>query len=134
MTKYITECKRGHPYIGDNVRVNAKGSRYCWPCHQLAVKSYQARHGVRLLAKEKTRRNEDKKTLVSEFGGRCTRCGYDESPFALDFDHLDPATKTDMVGKLIQSRGLIAAREEAKKCRLLCANCHRIWSMDSENF
>lgn len=41
--KYITECKHGHPYTEANVRYNTKGARYCWPCHQMAVKRYKAK-------------------------------------------------------------------------------------------
>lgn len=27
-------CKRGHPLSGDNIRINARGSRVCKACHQ----------------------------------------------------------------------------------------------------
>ena len=39
------------------------------------------------------RRFERKKRLVELLGGRCARCGYDKSVYALDFHHIDPATK-----------------------------------------
>jgi hypothetical protein len=61
--------------------------------------------------------------LVSEAGGRCAVCGYDRCAFNLHFHHVDPSSKSfDMsmgVGK-----ALAAFREEAKKCVLVCANCH----------
>ena len=133
MTKYITECKRGHLYEGENVRVNSKGSRYCHPCHQLAVRSYQERHGVRLLDLGRIRRNKKKKILVDEAGGKCERCGYNEHLAALDFDHLDPTEKSNEVGLLLSMK-IETARAEAAKCRLLCANCHRIWTSDPEAF
>jgi hypothetical protein len=61
--------------------------------------------------------------LVSEAGGRCAVCGYERCALNLHFHHVDPTAKSfDMhmgVGK-----ALAAFREEAKKCVLVCANCH----------
>lgn len=57
-------------------------------------------------------------------GGKCVLCGYDKHLHALGFDHIDPSTKTMAVGTYISKRMYAKAREEAKKCRLLCANCH----------
>ena len=70
------------------------------------------------------RRRRVKQILVAEAGGRCQICGYDRSPVALHFHHLDPAGKTFGLASLGSSRGIAAMREEASKCALLCANCH----------
>jgi hypothetical protein len=52
----------------------------------------------------------------------CERCGYSKSLFALDFHHNDPSQKLFTVF----SRGTFQQMvDEAKKCVLLCANCHR---------
>jgi hypothetical protein len=80
----------------------------------------------------RTSYQEKKNILVAEFGGKCQRCGWNEHTAGLDFDHLDPTQKK--YGVLRGNRSLDAAREEAKKCRLLCANCHRIWTSDPEAF
>jgi len=86
----------------------------------------------------RTRYKLYKQTLVDEAGGKCVRCGYSEHLAALDFDHLDPEDKkkrgVNGTRALHGNQGLDAAREEAKKCRLLCANCHRIWTSDPEAF
>lgn len=70
------------------------------------------------------RRRRVKQLLVDEAGGRCLLCGYDRCVAALEFHHLDPATKRFGLG----SRGLALSierlREEAAKCVLLCSNCH----------
>ena len=68
----------------------------------------------------KRRRRGIKAQLVSEFGGACEDCGYNKCVGALHFHHLDKTTKDFHVS----SRSLSASREEAKKCALLCANCH----------
>jgi Homeodomain-like domain len=70
------------------------------------------------------RRRRIKAILVEESGGACTRCGYVGSAAALHFHHVDPATKAFTLAAHGVSRALDAAREEAKKCLLLCANCH----------
>jgi hypothetical protein len=70
------------------------------------------------------RRRRVKLLLVAEAGGRCALCGYDRCPAALQFHHLDPGQKAFAVSMRGVTRGIEAARAEAKKCALLCANCH----------
>ena len=61
--------------------------------------------------------------LKEEAGNCCCMCGYNKNPAALDFHHLDPTVKE---GKIIGStKSLAKQREEAAKCILVCANCHR---------
>ena len=52
----------------------------------------------------------------------CKDCGYKTNPVALDFDHI-----TD--NKLINvsnAKSIKQAKEEIRKCEVVCANCHRI--------
>ena len=65
-----------------------------------------------------------KQILVDEAGGRCVLCGYDECLAALQFHHIDPATKAFSIAARGVARSLEAARAEAAKCALVCANCH----------
>jgi hypothetical protein len=51
-------------------------------------------------------------------------CGYSRCPAALQFHHRDPATKSFAVSRQGVTRSLARARAEARKCVLLCANCH----------
>jgi transposase len=70
------------------------------------------------------RRRKVKALLVEEAGGRCVLCGYDRYTGALQFHHLDPALKSFGLGVRGVARSLERCREEARKCALLCANCH----------
>jgi transposase-like protein len=70
------------------------------------------------------RRRRVKLLLVSEAGGACVACGYDRHPAALQFHHLDPAQKRMVVSAQGFGVGLDTLRAEARKCVLLCANCH----------
>jgi hypothetical protein len=56
---------------------------------------------------------------------KCTKCGFDH-PAALDFHHVDPIEKENLVSKLVSNGCFAAAMEEVQKCIVLCANCHRI--------
>jgi transposase-like protein len=69
------------------------------------------------------RRARVRATLLAEAGGRCVLCGYDGHPAALQFHHLDPATKAFNL-RDGDTRSMARMREEARKCVLLCANCH----------
>jgi transposase len=69
-------------------------------------------------------RREVKRMIVEEAGGACVICGYDRFPGALQFHHLDPATKSFALGLRGVTRSLERVRAEARKCVLLCANCH----------
>jgi 5-methylcytosine-specific restriction endonuclease McrA len=70
------------------------------------------------------RRRAIKLALVEEAGGCCKLCGYDRSVVALQFHHVNPATKEFHIALGGVSRSLKRARAEASKCVLLCANCH----------
>ena len=65
-----------------------------------------------------------KETLVREAGGRCFICGYDRYAGALQFHHVDRNRKAFALSDQGISRSLARAREEARKCVLLCSRCH----------
>lgn len=68
----------------------------------------------------------------------CEICGYNKNPYALCFDHIDPALKHEITknggAKRSSSGGMYMLYnkkysdeiliEEIKKCRILCSNCH----------
>jgi transposase len=71
------------------------------------------------------RRRAVKRKLVEEAGGRCVICGYDRCQQVLEFHHLDPDLKEFQLSHNGATRSLAKSRAEARKCILLCANCHR---------
>jgi hypothetical protein len=71
-----------------------------------------------------TRRQQKvKRVLVEEAGGRCAVCGYSRTVVNLQFHHIDPSKKT-MRMDASRGKALDTYRAEAKKCVLVCANCH----------
>jgi transposase len=87
----------------------AKGGYLCTKCRSEAVTR---------------RRRKIKRILVAEAGGRCAVCGYDRCVSALEFHHRDPSEKRFTLSQRGVTRSLEKAREEARKCVLLCGNCH----------
>jgi hypothetical protein len=68
----------------------------------------------------KARKHERRAKLIEMFGGKCVRCGSTED---LQFDHIDPATKSFAVcNDLTRAWDKLVA--EALKCQLLCHECH----------
>jgi hypothetical protein len=90
-------------------RLDARGTYRCVLCCQQQVAE---------------RRRRVKRILVDEAGGCCSICGYDRCCAALQFHHVDPRTKEFALSHEGVTRGIDRARAEAKKCVLLCANCH----------
>jgi hypothetical protein len=77
----------------------------------------------RFKANYKIRKNCRNKLKLT-FGGKCKACGYNKCLAALDFHHLNKDEKNFDIGTMLIT-SFTKAKEEAKKCILLCANCHR---------
>ena len=63
----------------------------------------------------------------------CEICGYNQHPAALTFDHLNPEEKSFPLGDP-KCRSWQKIIDEVAKCRVLCANCHNIFTYDSNFF
>jgi transposase len=70
------------------------------------------------------RRRKVKAILVEEAGGCCCICGYRRNMRALHFHHLDPSQKRHEINAKGVAVALDKLRVEARKCVLLCSNCH----------
>ncbi len=107
----------------ENVRIcRHHGAQLHYRCVQ---KTGYVRWRCRRCEGEKVTRRKQKvrRILVDEAGGRCAVCGYDRCVVNLHFHHVDPTQKALRLSSHI-GRSLTAFREEAKKCVLVCANCH----------
>lgn len=70
------------------------------------------------------RRKSRKSKAIEYKGGKCNVCGYDKTPSALEFHHINPFSK-EKEPHLLNSMSWDKQKEELDKCILLCANCHR---------
>ncbi len=93
--------------------------------------TYRTRARIRKAAIKRLRQEQLIEYLADK---SCERCGISDLR-VLDFDHIDAASK-----KFGISRGITACYaweeivEEIKKCRILCANCHRIRTAEQQNW
>lgn len=69
--------------------------------------------------------------LRAAFGNKCQHCGATEN---LHFDHIDPTTKLNAIGNLAIRKGFSYCLEEAKKCQLLCKECHQVKSISQGDY
>lgn len=69
-------------------------------------------------------RRRKKETIVKMFGGKCCVCGYSRCLRNLGFHHLDPAQKSFGLSTRGLGKNKAEVISEAKKCILVCANCH----------
>ena len=104
--RFTSTCRKHGP--GDFLALPGGRSR-CARCNSEAVARWRRRI---------------KEVLVDEAGGRCAICGFDEYTAALQFHHRNPGEKSHGIAEAGATRSLARARAEAKKCVLLCANCH----------
>lgn len=70
------------------------------------------------------RRKKMKAILVEEAGGACCVCGYGRNMRALHFHHVEPSQKRHEINAKGVALALETLRAEARKCVLLCSNCH----------
>jgi transposase len=89
--------------------LNSRGYYRCKRCRSAAV----AR-----------RRRKVKAILVGEAGGACCICGYRRNMRALHFHHVEPSQKRHEINAKGVAIALEKLRVEARKCVLLCSNCH----------
>ena len=74
---------------------------------------------------QRVRRRALRTAVLQAFGGKCSVCGYSKSRSSLDFHHTIPEEKSFGITDGIRRRyGFEKLAEEARKCALLCSNCH----------
>lgn len=67
-------------------------------------------------------RRNTKLRLSSSFGNKCGICGYDRCVEAFEFHHLQPDNKEFSLSSGMSWDKIVV---EARKCVMLCSNCHR---------
>ena len=72
----------------------------------------------------KNSRHNLKRRLIYIMGSKCQICGYDKCQSALEFHYIDPEQKDFHLGSN-PNISFNKAKEEVKKCILVCSNCHR---------
>lgn len=66
-----------------------------------------------------------KSNLIKVFNSKCCICGFDKWQSALEFHHVNPEEKEFGLTVNTTTKALEKQLDEARKCILVCANCHR---------
>lgn len=72
----------------------------------------------------KNYRKNKKRKLVDLFGGKCKICGYNKCLRNLHFHHIHANEKEFGLSSVGNNISLEKVQKEAKKCILVCSNCH----------
>lgn len=112
---------------------------YCRPCRALYARERRERmkgEGDTAEARERRlERNLARRGAIFAAMGQstCSRCGFEPQDglemLLLDFHHRNPADKSFEISPS-GTRSLESLMEEAQKCDLLCANCHRLTHLE----
>lgn len=113
MLKVCEICKKEFETIK-----NGHTRKYCYECSP----SYP--HGESKSKTVTALRRAMKKQAVKELGGKCEICGYDKCIDALVFHHENPNEKEFGLAQGGTCHTWQEYITEARKCKLLCANCH----------
>tara|TARA_Y100000034_G_C6851095_1_gene386144 strand:+ start:740 stop:1150 length:411 start_codon:yes stop_codon:yes gene_type:complete len=124
--KKCTKCGETKDVAEFN-RKYGKPSSDCKECHREIIRRHYRENKGYYVAKAKKRTNEVrdwfrelKSTLV------CSECGEDH-PATIDFHHIDPQEKEiNICHTVAQGWSPQRIEKEIAKCKILCANCHRI--------
>ena len=78
------------------------------------------------LARNAQKRRDMKLHIAKAKDVPCVDCGNRYPPYVMDFDHRNPATKSDDIATIINKLSWNKLYEEIAKCDVVCSNCHRI--------
>lgn len=129
-TRKCSTCKLDLPETTDYfaMRYDKKSLQFqgiCKKCHAEYRRKHYEKNKEKYLKKaldykEKTRAwFEDLKSHL-----KCQNCGEDRW-WVLDFHHRDPKKKSFTIGTSSTSVSKKKLLAEMRKCKVLCANCHR---------
>jgi hypothetical protein len=107
---------------------NNKISGWCKTCQ----KSYKKEHYKNNKSSYKEAALKWRKWLIDlKSSLACEKCGYNKSPAALDFHHVNPKEKSFSINHVgCNGKSKENIEEEIKKCVVWCSNCHREYHSD----
>ena len=111
-TYWLCKCECGNEKEVQTSHLRNGSIQSCGKCQHKTHKVVAFRQRVKI-------------ALVEASGHKCAYCGLVDHPAIYDFHHINPATKEFGLGNGATTRSKKAYAEEAKKCVMLCSNCHR---------
>ncbi len=122
-----SKCNQSKPlsdyYQDKTIKTGYKSK--CKVCCDEATRAYN----------KKTKR--ERRAVVNRIKTKCgcKKCGYNEHPVALHFNHINPANKIISISHMIcNCKPWSMIKEEIRKCEVLCANCHSIHTYEEQHW
>ncbi len=89
--------------------------------------AYYLRNREREIERVRTRQASTLAFLRDLRNAPCADCGVSFLPYQMDFDHRDPSLKSfQLTAGRAMLKSHAALINEARKCDIVCANCHRL--------
>jgi hypothetical protein len=130
--RVCARCRVAKPLSEFPIKNAAKGwyRSYCRPCCSDYGKEHYRKNVATYISRSKARAGIDRprnRRFVAAYLSThpCVDCG-ESDPLVLEFDHRDPSSKRDDVGRLVHSTTVEVVRSEIQKCDVRCGNCHRM--------
>jgi len=130
-TRRCYDCGLAKPIAAFAFANKAKGSRQgrCRACHARYRRGHYLRNRATYIRQEVVRiagYRLANRALLREYlrAHPCVECG-ETDIVVLDFDHRDPAAKTQSVTWIAARKPWRRVLDEIAKCDVRCANCHR---------
>jgi hypothetical protein len=131
LLRLCARCQLEKPLDEFPIKNAARGTyrSYCRPCCSESGKEHYRKNVAAYLLRARTRsaidRPGNRKLIADYLSSRaCVDCG-ERDPVVLEFDHRDPTSKTDDVGRLVHTGSRATVQAEIEKCDVRCVNCHR---------
>lgn len=123
---YCLDCSpymetNGYSLRKEKTNSIAKSGKICPCCERQQNKYYK--NSVCASCRSARVRYIQRDKLKQLHGGKCVKCGCCDVDI-LHFHHIDPNTKLFNLSGSYHSANYKALEDEAKKCELLCPNCH----------
>lgn len=144
-SKVCSKCAASKPLSDYFLKDSKKGKLHaqCKACYKDLRRGFYAEHYAKYsdlyrkraqLRREKLRQEYREKMLQYLQKSKCEIC--DENDIrVLEFDHIDPSIKSFSISQSVKlGRSWDAVMQEIKKCRVLCANCHKKHTASQSNW
>lgn len=121
--KECSKCKTEKELSEFYKQSNGKPSGWCKECN----KSHKKEHYKSNKSSYREAALKWRKWLIDlKSTLKCEKCGYNKSPAALDFHHIDPNTKSFSINHVgCNGKSKEEIEIEINKCVVWCSNCHR---------
>ena len=128
-------CKKCNKRFNVKEKIDGKirvlcNRKYCLECSPFGKHNTRQIHLSNRIQKDKSHkwqkeyRRKRRYKLIELLGGKCQKCGYNKCNEALAFHHISADKLFEVNSSIMTNYSWDILVKEAKKCRILCLNCH----------